>query len=624
MGRRTVRTVLHLSLPLLILGALLGGPGVSPAAAVEIWEIQGSGAESPLMGQRVTTGPNVVTALTPKSFFMQTPPERSDGDPATSDGLYVYLGHEPDVREGDLVEVTGTVTEYYGMTELSGNPEVTVTGHGAEIPDPIDFGPTLPSPDDPPPERSLERYEGMLVRIQNGTITGPIEGFFSFQVVARDGRAFREPGIPYPGEPGLPVWDGNPEILTINQALSGPVIEFPDLGLGAGLSIHAIQGPLAYDWGRYEVWISPGTYTVSGEVEAHPARSRLRGEMTLATQNVQQLYDTMDDPDTEDWAVPRETVDIKLAKLSLWIRGVLRSPTVIALQEVENLGVLQELADRILADGGPRYVPYLLEGNDVSGIDVGYLVGEDFAVDSLEQLQTGEHFDYGGRQYTVWDRPPLLMRGRFTGNGAPFPLVLLNVHLRSMNGIDGDNAGFVREKRHQQSLRLSRAIQALQEGEPGIRLAVLGDFNAFEFTDGWVDVMGQIAGRPDPLGALIPATDEVDPDLTDQVLSVPRDSRYSFIHEGTAQVLDHILTTAALDPWIRGAMFTHGNADTPDSWANLSLFPERCSDHDGLVLYLMTDANGNGIPDDREPPTPRRVRARLSPAAPSSVAHRDE
>ena len=48
---------------------------VAAAGAEEIWAIQGPGLESPLLGHRVMTGPNVVTAVSTNGFFMQTPPE---------------------------------------------------------------------------------------------------------------------------------------------------------------------------------------------------------------------------------------------------------------------------------------------------------------------------------------------------------------------------------------------------------------------------------------------------------------------------------------------------------------------------------------------------------------------
>lgn len=589
----------------LVLGLTLGG---AVAEGVEIWEIQGSGLESPLVGQVVDTGPNVVTALTDRGFFMQTPPERTDRDPATSDGLYVYLGHTPKVHTGDLVRVTGTVTEYHGMTELSSSPAVTVLDSGAALPPPVDLGPSLPS-GDPPPEASLEPLEDMLVRVAAGTITGPTSGETTFWVVARDGRAFREPGIPYPGEAGLPVWDGNPEVLRVELGHRGA--GEPENGAAAGLPITGLEGPLAYSWGAYEIWAAAGSYRISGTPAATPAPRPGRSELTVATQNVERLYDTVDDPSTKDDVPTVAELDTKLAKLSRWIREVLGAPVVVALQEVENLGVLENLADQIHADGGPRYVPELLEGNDISGIDVGFLVKETFAVDSLEQLGAGDRFEYDGTDYTVWDRPPLLLRGRFTGNGAPYSLSLLNVHLRSRNGIEGSNGGFVREKRHQQALSLAHMIEQLQTAEPTLRLVVLGDFNAFEFTDGWVDVLGQVTGRPDPLGALIPVTDVVDPPLDDRVLDVPAASRYSFVHEGSAEVLDHVLTSTALTPWVREIGFAHGNADSPEGLATSPGTPLRCSDHDGLVLVLAADANGNGIPDDREPRHARPVHRAL-------------
>ncbi len=62
----------------------------------------------------------------------------------------------------------------------------------------------------------------------------------------------------------------------------------------------------------------------------------------------------------------------------------------------------------------------------------------------------------------------------------------------------------------------------------------IGDFNAFEFTDGYVDVMGRSPGMLDPAGALVaPPTDVVEPDLTNRTLSQPADERYSFVFDGS-------------------------------------------------------------------------------------------
>ena len=599
-----------------VLLAALAGSAL-PAEAVEIWEIQGRGTVSPLEGQVVTTPSNLVTAVARSGFFILTPPARSDGDPATSDGIYVYTGGTPPVSVGDLVDVTGTVTEYHGMTELAGSPSVTVLSRDNTLPEPVDLDADDPAPDDPPPEKVLERYEGMVVRIRSGTVSGPPGDFGPFWAVAREGRAFREPGIRWPGLEGLPVWDGNPEVLEVDPNGLGTPPAVPLSAPAAGRHIALLEGPLVYTWGWYRIWSSALEVEEGDASPVVPVRDRLPGEITVATQNLWRLVDGEDDPATFDDPPVALPLEERLVKFSLWIREVMKSPEVLAVQEVENLATLQALADRIAGDDPTvSYTAWLLEGNDPGGIDVGFLTREDFVVDSLLQLGADEHFPFDGWDYTLWDRPPLLLRGRYTGNGDPFALGLLVVHLRSMNGIDGEDGAFVREKRHRQALWLAETVQELQGA--GLRLVVLGDFNAFQFTDGWVDVMGQVTGAPDPLGALVPATDVVEPDLRNQVLSVEPGQRYSFVHEGSAQVLDHILSTAPLDDWVRGCCFARGNADAPEGLAETPGVPDRCSDHDGLVLYLMTDADGDSVPDDREGRSVLRPRGRPLPKAPGS------
>ncbi len=58
----------------------------------------------------------------------------------------------------------------------------------------------------------------------------------------------------------------------------------------------------------------------------------------------------------------------------------MRMPDILGVQEVENLATLQALAARLnqdavtAGDPNPDYQAYLDEGNDVGGIDVGFLV----------------------------------------------------------------------------------------------------------------------------------------------------------------------------------------------------------------------------------------------------------
>ena len=563
-------------LPLLLLANL-----AAPAGAVEIWEIQGAAKSSPYAGQVVTTTGNVVTAVGPQGFFIQTPLSRSDNDPTTSDGIYVYTGSMPAVAAGDVVDVTGRVSEYHALTEIGSSPQVTKRSSGSQTPPPVELGPDRPSPFRLQPENEMERYEGMLVHVAGGTVTGPTDQVGKIALVAHEGRTFREPGIEFPGLPGLPVWDGNPEVFTAKlDALGGVVVDVP-----AGAHVEELEGPLAEYDGSYEVW--PTSFSFTGTPQGRAVRPHAAGELTVATQNLYQLFD--DVKDGTETVVSSEVYARRLAKHSRLVREVLGAPDVLAVQEAESLKVLTDLAARIAQDDNAvRYAGYLMPGNDPSGINVGLLVRDTVNVSTVHQFGKDLTFSYNGTTYTTFDRPPLVLEGSYRAGPAAFPFTVVAVHMRSLSGIDGSNAGFVRAKRLEGAIRLAEEIQAMQSRNRDLRLSVAGDFNAFEFTDGFVDVLGEVKGAPDPAGALLPATDLVEPDLADQALTLPPSERYSFVEGGNAQVLDHILTSQTLAGYVRDVEMGRGNADAPAGSAADPTTALRASDHDGMVLYLET------------------------------------
>jgi predicted extracellular nuclease len=564
-----------------------------PPPTLEVFQIQGAGLASPYSGKTVLTLDNVVTAVGPQGFFIQTPEDRADADATTSNGVYVFTNSAPAVAVGDQVDVQGAVTEFFDLTEIT-NPTVTVDSTGNPLPAVVLFSASLPSTV-PQPATELERYEGMIVRVESGVATAPSDRFGDFALVAGPERVFREPGILFPGLAGLPVWDGNPEVFEIDPDKLG----LPNVVVPGGATVDVAEGPLAFAFGDYQIW--PTELSVTGEPRLEPVRARKAGEFTVASQNLLRLYDTVNDPATSDEVPTALAYANRLNKASLLIRQGLGAPDVLALQEIENLTVLRDLAAKLQADDPSLvYTPYLLEGNDIGGIDVGFLVRDTVRVDSVEQFGATDPFTFNGNTALLNDRPPLVLRGAYVANGAPFPITVIAVHQRSLSGIEGSDGARIREKRHQQALTLSQFIQSLQAAEPGLRLVVTGDFNAFQFTDGYVDAMGQLTGSPDPAGALIAATDEIDPDLTNQLLSEPPAERYSFIFDGSAQALDHALTSQALNPFVRGLDHVRGNADTPDSYAAVANTALRTADHDGLALFLMSDYDADGAADDAD------------------------
>jgi len=102
---------------------------VTPPTATDktIGEIQGPGAASPLVGSTVTTK-GIVTAAYPsggfKGYYLQTPGTGGPQDAAdtTSDAIFAFqsTGALPAaVQVGKYLQVTGSVTEFFGMTEIN-------------------------------------------------------------------------------------------------------------------------------------------------------------------------------------------------------------------------------------------------------------------------------------------------------------------------------------------------------------------------------------------------------------------------------------------------------------------------------------------------------------------------
>lgn len=109
----------------------------------------------------------VVTAVQHKAlgndlkqgFFIQG---ASDNNPNTSDGIFVQTNNVDRINVGDLVDVVAKVKEDYGWTKLVNVSEVKVLKSGVALPKPV-----ILNVNDADFMQSLERYEGMFVRISN-------------------------------------------------------------------------------------------------------------------------------------------------------------------------------------------------------------------------------------------------------------------------------------------------------------------------------------------------------------------------------------------------------------------------------------------------------------------------
>jgi predicted extracellular nuclease len=126
---------------------------------------------------------------------------------------------------------------------------------------------------------------------------------------------------------------------------------------------------------------------------------------------------------------------------------------------------------------------------------------------------------------------------------------------------------------------------------------LLGDFNAYQFNDGIVDLIGTIKGSPAPKDEVMnPSDDLVDPDMTNLVDLIAAGERYSYRFDGNAQVLDHILITASLRSFVHGFGYARVNADFPESYRGDENRAERFSDHDPAVAYFNLDERSAPAP----------------------------
>jgi predicted extracellular nuclease len=132
------------------------------------------GDVSPLNGQVVTLQgvvvadyqsiPQATRSGELRGFFLQEETADQDADPSTSEGLFVFTGSAPslDVQEGQTVCVSGPVSEFFGMTQVTAAlaGSLALVGEGSALPPAA----TLDLPVVGDINDYYEQFEGMRVR----------------------------------------------------------------------------------------------------------------------------------------------------------------------------------------------------------------------------------------------------------------------------------------------------------------------------------------------------------------------------------------------------------------------------------------------------------------------------
>jgi Domain of unknown function DUF11 len=385
------------------------------------------------------------------------------------------------------------------------------------------------------------------------------------------------------------------------------------LAIDADTTIDSIVGVMDYFSGVWAVLPDPGALTVSGGKPPLAVSDQRYEDVTIGAFNLLRFFDEVNDANGAP-TLTAAALDKRLTKTSLAICDYLKTPDILGVVEVENLRVLGLLADRINATciNAPAYVPYLVQGNDVGGINVGFLVsnrslGATNRVEVLEVTQFGKNTvlnNPDGSTSLLNDRPPLLLRAIVhQNNGATYPITVVINHLRSLNGVGDAGPGSngwptenarVSAKRSQQAVFLADLVHARQVADPNERIVLLGDFNAFEFNDGYVDVMGIIEGTPAPAAEVITsvASPVATPLINGSELILDPAQRYSYVFDGNAQTLDHAVVNEATVLSASDLEVEHAriNADFGEHHFGTAGTPLRVSDHDPVRLRISVPA----------------------------------
>jgi hypothetical protein len=557
----------------------------------------------------------------------------------TSEGVFVFTSSAPsaDAMVGNRVQVQGTVQEYVPSadpaqppsTEIV-TPTVILASNSNALPAPFELTTAFPDPNGAYDQ--LERLEGMRVTAAGLTVNAPTQGNVNeanatatsigvfHAVVTGLPRAYRTAGVQQPdplpaGSPaGVPRWNTSPQVIAVNSgALGGDVL---DLASGCVIT-GGTTGVLDYTYRRYTLYPeSTLQYDCGDALQPKPALQAGADDVAIATYNMERFFDADNDPAVGEAVLTPAAYQGRLNKASLAIRDYLNTPDIVATEEIESLPVLQAIAAKISSDAiaagqpDPHYVAYLQEGNDVGGIDVGFLAknAEVAAgmprVEVIAVTQEGKATSWtepGGGSSLLNDRPPLVLQAVVHfADGRSFPVTAIAVHQRSLNGAETDDASGerIRAKRQKQADFLADLIQQRQLADPGERIMVMGDFNAFEFNDGYVDAMGTVTGLPSADDTTVvtgDGADRVDPDLYDLTLLNPPDVSYSYAFDGNIQSLDHILANAALmdagDLATLTVSHARIDADFPETARNDTAVPTRLSDHDPTLVLLKLKAS---------------------------------
>jgi predicted extracellular nuclease len=341
-----------------------------PSSSVRIHLVQGSGDRSPLVGQDLTIEGIVVADFQGGSgvglggFFVQEEDEDVDGNPATSEGIWVFDGGSGfEVNVGDKVSVTGRVAEAENLTQIdltAGGASLVVMSSNNALPTPASLDLPVAS------SAAYEAYEGMsVVLIDNVSITNNfgLARFGEFEVSEGERLIqFTECSPPDPTQLAAFAAAQDLRRLTVDDGRSGDnnfPIRLPNgtnltpsNSWRAGAVIDGLTGVLDERFGGYRLQAT-GLAGVRGN-ERPTVAPQVGGSVKVASMNVLNYFTTLRSRGADNAEEFRRQEDKIVAAICAL------DADIIGLAEIENNGygsnsALAQLVDAINASCGIEY-----------------------------------------------------------------------------------------------------------------------------------------------------------------------------------------------------------------------------------------------------------------------------
>lgn len=638
---------------------------------VEISAIQGTGATSPLVGQTVTTE-GVVTAVytgqgSKNGFYIQEPGAVDLATHDASIGVFIYGGSSfaGGVEIGDSVRVTGSVSEYSGVTQVTTTSTVKLTGADA-----LGEATAVELPEWPETDAERELFEGMLLAPQGDYV---VTDNYSLNQFGEIGLGFEgllltptEVGAPGSAEAeaqaasnearGVLLDDGQTwNYMTNNSAKNSPL---PYLTLDTPVTIGAsvdftVGDGVILDYGFNE-WRFQPTEPVKGTENSPVAFEDVRevapslenrGDVTVATFNVLNYFTTLGetDPTCKAYndregnpiatnycdmrgAYSQESFDRQEAKIVAAIEAL--DASVISLEEIEDSSdfgqdrdyALSQLVDALNEAAGADKWAYVAtpegysvpsSGNDVIRTAFIYQPAEVTFVEGTYEILDSPAFTAGGDYANA--RAPLASSFIPVGDGIDVEenqFIVIGNHFKSKGGSGSggnsntdDNVGGWNLARTLQAEALVDFAADLQEAQGTDLVFLTGDINAY-------------SGET-PISTITAAGYE---HLT---VGGPE---YSYAYGGTVGSLDHVFASQAAnalivdeDIWTINANEAIAFEYSRYNYNIASLYdnsPYRSSDHNPAIIAIEFPATETPAPTETESPEPTETDDE-QPAAPS-------